>query len=140
MDTIEASNEKASFEQAVRNYKRASKLVRILLKYKSGIAELRRKHASFDIIRELLAADGVTVSARTVARFCHQVIEAEGEPRKRQYVRKSSPAGIAPNENQKHPEAGTNGNTDLLAEQREKTIGPWTPRRRGPRITDSKNL
>jgi len=140
MDAIEANNEKTSFEQAVRNYKRASKLVGILLKYKSGIAELRRKHASFDIIRELLEADGVTVSARTVARFCHQVIEAEGEPGKRPYGRKSNSAGIAKNENDKRPEGETSGITGLLAEQREKTIGPWTPRRRGPRITDSKNL
>src|SRR5260370_25440266 len=102
MDTIETSNEKPSFEQAVRNYKRASKLVRILLKYKNGITELRRKHASFDIIRELLEAEGVTVSARTGARLCHQVIDAECEPRKRQYVRKSNPAWTAPNAPQDH--------------------------------------
>ena len=57
MDTIDTHKEKPSFEQAVRNYKRSSKLVRILLKYKGGIAELRRKHASFDIIRELLEAE-----------------------------------------------------------------------------------
>ena len=41
---------------------------------KQGIAELRRKGASYQAITEILRATGVPVSCTTVARFCHDIL------------------------------------------------------------------
>ena len=64
------------FASAVRNYvpSTAGKLPK-LLPFKEGIAELRRKRASYKTIVDILCNIGVVVSRFTVARFCREVLE-----------------------------------------------------------------
>ena len=64
------------FASAVRNYvpKVTGKLP-LLMPYKEGIAELRRKHASYETIASILRDIDVAVSHFTVARFCLEVLE-----------------------------------------------------------------
>lgn len=59
------------FATAVRDYApNVSRKVQQLLSLQSGIAELRRKGASYKVISELLKDSGISVSRATVARFC----------------------------------------------------------------------
>ncbi|HTS18493.1 MAG TPA: hypothetical protein VMP11_13045 [Verrucomicrobiae bacterium] len=78
------------FDEAVRAYAPpAPRKWQILLTLKPGIAELRRKGASYRAITEILRAADVPVSCRTVARFCHDVLhprrpQKQGRPASRQ--------------------------------------------------------
>jgi hypothetical protein len=124
-----------SFRDAARHYDGTSKLFRQLARYGGEIAELRRKGASYDTISELLKIDGVTVSWKTVARFCHATLDS-GRPRRRRVAAKTAILTDL------HPTAGETGNGKVRAvlKERREAIGPWTHRKRGPRIADSKNL
>ena len=51
------------------------------LRLTPGIAELRRKGASYQAITEILRATVVPVSCTTVARFCHDILHPS-HPRK----------------------------------------------------------
>ncbi len=127
---------KQSFREAAQEYDRTPKLFRELIKYKDDIASLRQKGASFDTISELLQKDNVRVSWKTVSRFCRKVFSTE----KRR--RKSAEAiqAFEPVENRSKTGDGAAGLHTALNEQRSIVLGPWTPRKRGPRIADSKNL
>ena len=57
----------------------AGKLTR-LLPFKEGIAELRRKRASYETIADILRNIDVAVSRFTVARFCREVLELKPRP------------------------------------------------------------
>lgn len=127
---------KQSFREAAQEYDRTPKLFRELMKYKEDIAILRQKGASFDTISELLQKDNLRVSWKTVSRFCRRILSTEKRRRK-------SAEGIPasePGENGAKTEGGSVSLLTALNEQRGKVLGPWTPRKRGPRITDSKNL
>jgi hypothetical protein len=128
--------QRQSFREAAQEYDRTSKLFRELMKYRDDIAALRQKGASFDTISELLQKDNVRVSWKTVSRFCRKVFSTE----KRR--RKSAEAiqAFEPVENRSKIGDGAAGLHTALNEQRSKVLGPWTPRKRGPRIADSKNL
>jgi hypothetical protein len=64
------------FATAVRNFTRKlpAKFQK-LLPFKDGIAELRRKRASYEAIADILRNIDVAVSHDTVARFCREVLE-----------------------------------------------------------------
>lgn len=128
MDAEPNNSAKKPFHQAVQEFDSTSKLFRQLAPFKDGIAELRRKKASFVTIAGLLKDEGVVVSYKTVARFHQKFGPKKG---------KISPH---PHTDQEQP-AGPNGSVhSLLHEPQQQSIGPWTPRKRGPRIADSKNL
>lgn len=114
----------------------------LLLPFKAHIEELRTKRASYDAIRILLAEVNIVVSNDTVHRFCRNVIGQRPsrhrnghspEPRNQS----KSISSDAPKPRQELPD---NSIGKQLAEQREQSAAPWTPRKRGPRIADSKNL
>lgn len=137
MDAESNNSAKKPFHQAVQEFEGMSKLFRQLVPFKDGIAELRRKKASYSIIAELLKGEGVVVSYKTVARF-HQksvAVELRSKPTKRKVS--SPPSG----DEMQSRRTGPNGSVQsLLKERREQNLGPWTPRKRGPRIADPKNL
>ena len=63
------------FAEAVRAYApTVPRKWQKLLRLKPGIAELRRKGASYQAITEILRAADVPVSRTTVARFCRAVL------------------------------------------------------------------
>lgn len=70
------------FAEAVRAYApTVPRKWQKLLTLKTGIAELRRKGASYQVITEILRAADVPVSRTTVARFCRDVLH-RSHPRK----------------------------------------------------------
>jgi hypothetical protein len=127
---------KQSFREAAQKYDNTPKLFQELMKYKDDIAALRQKGASFDTISELLQNDDVKVSWKTVSRFCRKVFGTE----KRR--RKSGPTmpGSESVENRPKTAEGAVSLLTSVNEQSSKVLGPWAPRKRGPRIADSKNL
>jgi hypothetical protein len=128
--------QKQSFREAAQAFDRTPKLFRALMKYKDDIAALRQKGASFDTISELLQKDDVRVSWKTISRFCRKVIGTEKRRRK-------SAEGIPTSEPVEKRSKNGDETVSLLSAlnaQRSKVVGPWTPRKRGPHITDSKNL
>ncbi len=137
MDADSHNSAKKPFHQAVQEFDGMSKLFRQLVPFKDGIAELRRKKASYATIAELLKGEGVVVSYRTVARF-HQkfvAVELRSKPTKRKIT------SLPPADDMQSRGTGPNGSVQsLLQERREQNLGPWTPRKRGPRIADAKNL
>ena len=64
------------FATAVRNFTpKLSAKFQKLLPFKDGIAELRRKGASYETIADILRNTNVVVSHDTVTRFCRDVLE-----------------------------------------------------------------
>ena len=51
-----------------------------LLPFREGIAQLRERGASYDIIREMLVAAGLTVAVDTIGNFVREVIEQRERP------------------------------------------------------------
>ena len=78
------------FAAAVRDFTpKASARFQKLMPFKDGIAELRRKHASYVVIADILRNLNVAVSHDTVTRFCHKVLgfaPAQRRRRKRKSV------------------------------------------------------
>jgi hypothetical protein len=108
----------------------------LLLPFKTQIEELLARQASYDDIRLLLEDVKVVVSKDTVHRFCRQVI-GQKPVRKRNPGAKETPQSkILPVQVQPTSEIIQS----TLREQRERFPGPWSRRKRGPRIADSKNL
>ncbi|MGD0059310.1 MAG: hypothetical protein ABSD58_07820 [Verrucomicrobiia bacterium] len=63
------------FATAVRNFTpKLSAKFQKLLPFKDGIAELRRKGASYETITNILRDTNVVVSHDTVTRFCREVL------------------------------------------------------------------
>jgi hypothetical protein len=139
METIADIVKDGAFKNAVREYRRNSKHFESLLKYRDGIAELRRKRASLKFISELLQANGVSISRQTVGRFCARFVNSrksrDCKPASNGHLPKpaSEPAG-------KRSAVSPKRLAVVPSEQRNIPAGPWTSRRKGPRIADSKNL
>ena len=129
-------SQRQSFREAAQEFDRTPKLFRQLMRYKDDIAALRQKGASFDTIRELLQKDDVRVSWKTVSRFCRKII---GTEKRRRKSGEAIPAS-EPVEKRSKTGDGADSLLSALNEQRSKVVGPWTSRKRGPHITDSKNL
>ena len=125
-----------SFREAAQEYDRTPKLFRELMKYKDEIVALRQKGASFDTISELLQRDNVKASWKTVSRFCRKII---GSEKRRKKSAEANPTS-EPADNRSKISAGSISLTAALNAQRDKESGSWPARKRGPHITDSKNL
>jgi hypothetical protein len=107
----------------------------LLFPFKTQIEGLLAKQASYDDIRLLLEDVSIVVSKNTVYRFCRQVI---GQKSVRQYgktgTKEISPLKLSP------VSPSPESIQTALQEQRARFPGPWSRRKRGPRIADSKNL
>ena len=91
-----------------------------MMPFKDGIAELRRKHASYATIADILRNINVTVSHDTVTRFCHEVLGLTLAQRRRRKTRARS------------IEHKTRGNPQTR--NTESLIAP------GPRVADPNNV
>jgi hypothetical protein len=103
--------------------------LRMLMELRESIAEARKKGASYEVIRSYLCKTAVLVSADTVARFCHQVLE---EPQGRRPNGKGKP---------RNPRGNGTSAANLLKKKRSSV--PTSARYQvpsGPRIVDPKSL
>lgn len=128
-----------TFDEAAREFEKTPATIKLLEPYKERIAELRSKGASYRFISDLLKHDNVTVSRMSVARFCYAVLKPKsGRKRNGHHASvegthvQSSVQPLVANCAVLHKTAPSNPNRE--------SIGPWTSRKRGPRIADSKNL
>lgn len=135
---MDAESATQSFREAAREFDPTPKLFRELMRYKDEIASLRLKGASFDTIRELLEKDNVKVSWKTVSRFYRKVIANEKRRKRSATPVKDSSPGEAQPKAKTGNESG--GLASALENRRSNQLGIWSPRKRGPHITDSKNL
>jgi hypothetical protein len=142
MNAANPSDEtKARFAELALTYEpKLPKKFAQMMPFKPWIEELRAKHASYDTVRELLEKVDVRVSNDTVFRFCREIIAKKS----RRGRKKTADARPTPMENNPvqpaEPAGDSHSITEALAEQRGRAIGPWTQRKRGPHITNSKNL
>jgi hypothetical protein len=118
----------------VCGYPKLSPKRALLLPFKSQIKELRARNAAYDDIRLILADVNIVVSLNTIYRFCRDVIGEESDRPHKSRPPKNSPSKAVP----VLPPPEKIGAT--LREQRERFPGPWSRRKPGPRIADSKNL
>ena len=114
-----------------------------LLPFKDGVAELRRKGASYAIIADILRSTNVVVSHDTVARFCREVLELT--PRRRR-PRKASGKALQ-HDSTGHPKTKLARKADISCStqrvmQSEKSGMPdFRPRETGgPRIADPRTI
>ena len=71
----------ARFAEAVRAFTPICKArYAKLLPFRDGIAQLREQGASYDLIREMLIAAGLTVAVDTIGNFVREVIEQRDRP------------------------------------------------------------
>jgi len=81
------------FAEAVRAYApTVPRKWQKLLTLKPGIAELRRRGASYQAITDILRAADVPVSRTTVARFCRAVLRPSHPRKQRRPVPRNSPS------------------------------------------------
>jgi len=100
-----------------------------LLELRDSIAEARKQGASYEIIRAYLRQTAISVSADTVARFCHQILsEPKGRASKRRKRGRATQAGAAARHLPKRTTAAP-----APASSRYQSPN-------GPRIVDPKNL
>ena len=134
-DAAVAEQRSQRFAEAVRSFAGAPpKRFAALLPHREGIAELRQKGASFGMIRELLAMAGIEVAADTVRRFYREVIEEPRIGAKRSPKRERSAPSVPltpPTPSASTSPAPSSPATPAAAE---------SPRTRGPRIADPRNL
>ena len=72
------------FENAVRNYSpKPPRKFQNLLPLKTGIAELRKRHASYQTIADILRGLDISVSCDTVFRFCHEILREQARYRRK---------------------------------------------------------
>ena len=134
-DASAAEQRSQRFAEAVRNFAGVPpKRFAVLLPHREGIAELRQKGASFGMIRELLAMAGIEVAADTVRRFYREVIE---EPRigSKRSLKRERTAATLPH----HSPAPAASESPPTAAPALYAVAE-TPRTRGPRIADPRNL
>ena len=109
------------FAAAVRDFTpKASERFQKLMPFKDGIAELRRKHASYVVIADILRNIDVAVSHDTVGRFCQMILGVVPARRRRRKPRLNG--GPRKPSNRPH------------------TPGTASPAARGPRVADPDNI
>ena len=128
--SMNPNEQRQTFDALVQQHLplRPAKL-RMLMELRESIAEARKKGASYEVIRSYLCKTAVIVSADTVARFCHQVLD---EPQGRRSKGKVKARNRRAN--------GTSA-SDLLKQKR--SFAPPSARYQvpsGPRIVDPKSL
>jgi len=104
-----------------------------LIPYKAQIRKLRGRKASYDCIRLILAEENIKVSLSTLYRFCRKIHRDK--------------AGFVPNNRrgarnvQKHLRETQSIEPESAPKDRpEQYPGPWSRRKRGPRIANSQTL
>jgi hypothetical protein len=134
-DNSSSEEARVRFKELASGYQpKLPRKLALLLPFKTQIEELLAMQASYDDIRILLEDVKVTVSKDTVHRFCRKVIGQKPVRQRSAGTNVISPLKISPV--QPPPESIQ----ATLREQRERFPGPWSRRKRGPRIADSKNL
>jgi hypothetical protein len=134
--TSDSSSEdtRARLEKLAGGFKKLPRKLKLLLPFKSSIRTLLSKRATYAQIRSILAEVEIFVSTDTVHRFCNEVIGRKAILRyKLNSHKRSSPKVLPVLPSPEKIEA-------KLREQREHFPGPWSRRKRGPHIADSKNL
>ena len=122
--TILSAEAKSRLTEAVRNYAPpASEKYRTLDEVKESIIELRKRKASYQIIRTILQDNaGIEVSHQTIARYRREVLDS-ARPKKPRQPKTPPETPSAPLQ------------TELASRSTSSS-----PRQRGPRIADSKNF
>ena len=134
-DASAADARKQRFAEVVRNFAAVPpKRFATLLPHRDGIAELRKKGASFGMIRELLAMAGIEVVADTVRRFYREVIEEQRTGAKRPLKRERAATLLPPSA----PSAAATPPPTVAAPA--PLPAAEQSRGRGPRIADPRNL
>ena len=73
--TTDIAAQTARFAEAVRAFTPICKTrYAKLLPFREGIAQLRERGASYDLIREMLVAAGLTVAVDNIGNFVREVI------------------------------------------------------------------
>lgn len=135
-DNSPSEEARARFKELASGYQpKLSRKFALLLPFKAQIAGLLARQASYDDIRILLEDVKVTVSKDTVHRFCRQVIGQKAVRQRNAGAKEILPLKISPV--QQPPSESIQAS---LREQRKLIPGPWSRRKPGPRIADSKNL
>jgi hypothetical protein len=134
-DASATAQRKERFAEAVRSFAGVPpKRFAALLPLREGIAELRLKGASFGMIRELLAMADVEVATDTVRRFYREVIDEPRSATKRSQKRgaQATPQPMSLRASTElQPSSGQIAASAALTE---------SPRVRGPRVADARNL
>jgi hypothetical protein len=130
-EKIPAEDVQARFKELVSGFKKLPRKFALLMPFKPKIEELLKLRASHDDIRILLEDVNIVVSTDTVHRFCRKVIGQKiirpYKPRPRKHpASKILPVLPSPQK--------------IEAPLRARIPGPWSRRKPGPRIADSKNL
>jgi hypothetical protein len=136
---MNGESKEKTFDEAAQEFEKTPATMKLLRPYTERIAELRSKGASYRFISDLLKHDNVTVSRMSVARFCYAVLKPRAG-RKRNGTQQSAERIQEQSANHAPPAADS---PQPLAEQlrvHHEAHGPWTPRKRGPRIADAKTL
>jgi len=105
-----------------------------MLPHKKQIQELRERKAAYDDIRLLLRNVNIVVSLDTVFRFCRDVLGQKPIRAYKARAPKHQSSTVSPVLPSPESIQAT------LGKQRERFPGPWSRRKRGPRIANSKNL
>ena len=116
--------------------------------YADSIVTLREKHASYRVIADILHSAGIVVSHHSVARFCRDCLRIRSSNRgttKKRTKSRQSPQRMSQRVDSTQnrttsPQVPQKDALNLIAQRREETRDPMSPRRRGPRIADPRNL
>jgi len=135
-DNIPSEEAHARFKKLASGFQpKLPRKLALLLPHKTQIEELLAMRASYDDIRILLEDAAIAVSKDTVYRFCRKVIGRKPVRQRNADAKEITPFKISAV--QQPPPESIQAN---LREQRKLIPGPWSRRKPGPRIADSKNL
>jgi negative regulator of sigma E activity len=125
---MNAHEQRETFDALIRQHSQTySAKLKELLELKDSIAEARKQGASYEIIRSYLRKTAISVSADTVARFCHLILS---EPKHRSSKRGQRLRGDRNGASGRHLPKRT-----VQAQSSGQYQSP-----NGPRIVDPKNL
>jgi hypothetical protein len=134
-DSSPSDDSQIRFKELANGYQpKLPRKLALLLPFKPQIEKLLERKASYDDIRLLLEDVKVTVSKDTVHRFCRQVIGQKAVRQRNAGAKEITPLKISP------VQPPSESIQASLREQRKLIPGPWSRRKPGPRIADSKNL
>ena len=135
-DSSQSGDSQVRFKELANGYQpKLPRKLALLLPFKPQIEKLLERKASYDDIRLLLEDVRITVSKDTVHRFCRQVIGQKAVRQRNAGAKEILPLKISPV--QPPPPESIQAS---LREQRKLIPGPWSRRKPGPRIADSKIL
>ena len=135
------------FATAVRDFTpKLSAKFQKLLPFKDGIAELRRKGASYEAIADILRNTNVVVSHDTVTRFCRQILgltPRSSRPRKASARSVQQHSSSSPKAYRIRKEDSSHATKRVTQSRENDTPGPLVARQEdagGPRIADPNTI